>query len=208
MPVLLTVFAIVILLLVLGGCGEKKSFAPPVPTPAQTAPKSTSLSRSETQQRLKQLATAPAPTSLNHGAMCYDSAGPALVSQYLCPKCGNKSVYPLPADGRTSPEVGALTWELQACKRQVGELKDIELDESQFCKKCSPNVTAPKLVLVVRYEDRAEPHRAEGVTHQDLAIVQEFLSGKTKHMGEQGRETALKDYLKRLQFLLGIEIDK
>ena len=85
---------------------------------------------------------------------------------------------------------------------------DIKLDESQFCKHCSPDVKEPVLGLVVTFEGSDQPHCVWNVTHEDVKLVHEFLSGSKTHKDLQDNETPLKNHIKRLKELLGIEIEK
>jgi hypothetical protein len=98
---------------------------------------------------------------------------------------------------------------LPSYRRIAEDIKDfgVELDESQFCRKCSPEVKEPKLFLVVRYDGEAEPHRYEGVTLDDIQLVSEFLTGKDKHTGGQDAESPLKNYIERLEKLLGVKLE-
>jgi hypothetical protein len=83
----------------------------------------------------------------------------------------------------------------------------VELDESQFCKKCSPDVVAPSLVLVVRHPGQKEPHRFARVNLNDLQMLVEFLAGEVKHKDSYETVTPLADYLKRLEELLGVKLE-
>ncbi|HOX43304.1 MAG TPA: hypothetical protein PK668_06890 [Myxococcota bacterium] len=172
------------------------------PAPAATRP----LSRDEVAARLRALAASEPPKNLEMGAMCYDMAGPPPTADYVCPKCGQRTQY-----SREGGLTMLLTYELQGMRAQVKSLKglDATLDESELCRKCSPSVQTPELVLRVRYTEpsggKFEEHRVRGVRPRDLTLLQEFLGGTPKHTGEQGRESPLRDHLPRIRELLGVK---
>jgi hypothetical protein len=198
------------LLLLLGPRGATRARAAPSAVqvaqaaPADSRPAAKPLGRAELTARLKELARSAPPKELSMGAMCYDMAGPPETADYVCPKCGQRTQYS--QDGELTMLVA---YELQAMREQMKALPGLEatLDEAELCRKCSPSATRPELVLRVRYPEptgsQLGEHRVRGVRPQDLRLLQEFLSGKTKHAGEQGQESPLKDHLPRLQELLG-----
>ncbi|HEY3321151.1 MAG TPA: hypothetical protein VGP72_11845 [Planctomycetota bacterium] len=219
MPVLLAALAVLLLLLVLAGCGKKDKPEPPpvtpAPPPAQNAePTQTGSvkSRADVEKRLQKRATAPAPTELKVGACCYKPAAAEPKVDYACPKCGEKTVYAVdnsaPEAQRTAQwsSVRTVNQDLPGCRRMIAKIRerlDAELDESQFCRKCSPGVETPKLVLIVKYPAEPQPHKTVGVTLDDLQLVCEFLQGKDKHTYPNEGERPLKDFLPRLEQLLG-----
>ncbi len=170
-----------------------------------------SMRQAEVKERLMKLAKDPLPTELSKGAMCYSMTGPPNIDEYVCPKCGEKTLYTGTEGPRSADNTDEVREEIVACRRILKEIEglDVALDESQFCAKCTPDLReVPKIILVVHYEGREEPHRVEGVTSEDLEILKEFLDGKDKHKGDYGIETPLKDYTERLEELLGVKIEE
>jgi hypothetical protein len=170
-----------------------------------------SMKQSEIEERLRELAKGPPPAKLSPGAMCYSMMVPPTIVEYVCPKCGEKTLYTGEKGPRSADDTNAIRREVVACRRILKEMEglDIELDESQFCAKCTPDLKGPpQIILVVRYEGTEEPHRVEGVTSEDMAILKEFLDGKDKHEGDFGIEKPLKDYIERLGELLGVKIEE
>jgi hypothetical protein len=174
------------------------------------------MDREALAKRLKELSTAPVPKDLKPGAMCYEPAMLPSKAEYMCPVCREKTLYALPEEGekgialRELPMITSMVnSELPACRRLVKEIKGIsaELEESEFCRKCHPEVKTPRLGLTLRYSDLAKPHQVWGVTADDLRLLVEFLDGKTKHVGEADRESPMKDHLKRLDELLGFKAE-
>ena len=84
---------------------------------------------------------------------------------------------------------------------------NITLNESQYCKQCTPNVDIPKLGLIIQYQDQTEPHRIWGVTWLDLKIIKATLEGQLKYTKEREVEAVLKNELPRLEELLGVKLD-
>ena len=160
-------------------------------------------SRADIAARLAALARDPAPTDLSQGAMCYDSVGPPVRAEYVCPVCGEKTLYASVEDPARRVSRGGM--DAADCRRLVTQIRDltVRLDESELCEKCRPGIASPRLALVVTYPDGRE-HRTEGVDATDLALLVEFTAGARKHDAGQGGETALKDHLARLEALLGV----
>ena len=183
---------------------------PPVVRPAvdPAAPPS----RERLAAMLRELARREVPSQLAVGAMCYEVAGPPLRSEHVCPECGEKTLYASgpdrPAEARAADWelLSLLEWGLVACRRRVQEIRglDVALDETQFCRRCSPDAPTPRLGLVVRHHGEGEPHRVWGVGAEDLVLLGEFLAGKDRHTDFYDHETPLGNHLPRIEQLLGV----
>lgn len=160
-----------------------------------------SYSRDEVQKKLKKLASSPAPAMLKPGAMCYSVAMPPDSAEYVCPKCGEKTFY-------TESYVYMVKYDIPSCRSAVKTMPGlkVELDESEFCRKCSPAVKSPALCMKIHYEGEATPHKTCGVSSDDMTLMYEFLNGEKKHQGGSSGEIPLKNYTNRLETLLGIKI--
>ncbi len=158
-------------------------------------------------ERLEALAVSNPPTDLQPiGAMCYDVAAPPERAEYVCPVCGERTLY-------GHDRAALIEWELPTCRRALQgtlELRNPEvrlaLDESQFCRKCSPHVTQPALALVVSYPGAQEPARIEGIASEDLRLIDEFLAGSDRHRDEVDAETALSAHAHRIAELLDLDV--
>jgi hypothetical protein len=201
------------------GCGAEEKNVPektgdPNATPEKSEkPATPVLTREQIKDRLQKLSQMPKP-KVERGAMCYDMAGPPVTMEYICPKCSEKTLYARANDKGTlemknATAIMLLHKILPACRRKIANIRGlaVELDESQFCKKCSPDVAAPKLVLVVRHPNQKEPHRFVGVTDDDLQMLIEFLAGDNKHRGGQDSIRPLADNMPRLEQLLGVKLE-
>ncbi|MFH0887083.1 MAG: hypothetical protein V1843_02825 [bacterium] len=156
------------------------------------------LSKRILETQLVELSKKPVPEKLGIGAMCYEPVMLPQRVEYTCPKDGSKTFY--------TDDTAFVNWDIPAMRRLIKKINNpsIMLDESQFCKKESPNVTSPKMGLVVKLDGVKKPHITWGVTENDLKLIDEFLSGSNKHAYGNGAETPLKDDMKRIKELLGI----
>jgi hypothetical protein len=203
----------IFLLAILAGCsGIKGSGTSKGSTPkSSVTSEAKSSQRANIQIRLQKLAESKAPEFDQVWAMCYEIAGPPDTVQYTCPKCGEKTLYKLAESDEDIGSFGVnsfIEFELKSCRRVVKAIRslNIALDESQFCKKCSPDVESPKAALVIKYKGEETPYRCKNVTLDDLRLLREFLAGYRKHTGTFDNKTPLKDHLERLSELLGVEI--
>jgi len=182
------------------GCSDAEKQQPPsTMRPAVTAavPRQADPARAKIEERLRKLASGPRPSDLAMGAMCYDMAIAFERVEFVCPECSEKTLY---AQNEWHAH------ELSQCRRLVTQIPalDVSLDASQFCAKCNPSIDKPVLSLVVRYPDREQPCRTDGIKPLDLELLKLLLEGKDRYRDIQDRETALQDYLPRLHELLGI----
>ena len=167
------------------------------------------LSKQDIITQLKELAQKPAPKKLSMGAMCYKVAGPPDRVEYVCPVCGEKTLY---ANNKNNMNdnyrvISLIDRDLPVCRTTIKKIKGIkiELDETQFCKKCSPKIKEPQLGMVVYYESD-KPYCVWGVSENDILLLSEFFSGSDKHQSDYGQEYPLKDSIERLEQLLGVSI--
>jgi predicted RNA-binding Zn-ribbon protein involved in translation (DUF1610 family) len=216
--VLVAVLAAVVLILALAACaGRGSAPAPPASAPAadRASPPAEAApsAREALRARLRRLAESPPPTDLSLGAMCYKTAGPPDRVEYVCPKCGERTVYA--RSGSPAAEVRPASWEISQlveekiaeCRRRVQGLRGagVRIDESEFCHACSPDTREPRLALVVRHAGETADIRTVGVSPEDVALVAEFLNHETKHTLGRDAEEPLKNHVKRIAELLGLE---
>ncbi|NLH16440.1 MAG: hypothetical protein GX455_07675 [Phycisphaerae bacterium] len=158
-----------------------------------------SLSKEKIEQALQNLQQQKAPKAMT-GAMCYIPAPIPLKVEYLCPTCGQKTLY---TQGDALAQF--VNWELGACRRELDRLDNrgglkITLEESSFCAKCSPNAGKHELVLKITYPD-GSIHSTGGIQLTDLRMLNRFLGGYLSF----DESEPLKDHISRLRDLLGIE---
>ena len=157
------------------------------------------LNRHQIQKMLQRIATAKPPAP-KMGAMCYAPIAMAQKAEYICPTCGEKTVY-------AQPQASSLDWELQAGRQVMKELAAsagtaVTLDESACCRKCQPASTWPALKLVLRFDD-GTIRAVERVTSDQLRLLRDFLAGKLVIKESNDGELPLKDRLGELEKLLG-----
>ncbi|MEN6307306.1 MAG: hypothetical protein ABFD91_06070 [Anaerohalosphaeraceae bacterium] len=175
------------------------------------------LSQEQVRQQLQKIAQSPRPKIKAPGAMCYAVvANSPDYAEYICPKCSSRTQHYSQTQNPLNKEIiyngkaiSALTYELDACRRKIKEVPklSVELDESQFCKHCSPDVKTPSLVLIIHYPEMQKDHRYEGITSRDLDLLIHFLNGKKKYQYAIDDETAIKDHLEQLEKIVGVEIN-
>ncbi|MCX7008778.1 MAG: hypothetical protein NTY53_16275 [Kiritimatiellaeota bacterium] len=148
---------------------------------------------------LQRIATAPAPKPVM-GAMCYKPAMPPKVAEYICPICGEKTVF-------TEREARFIQWELTSCRNLLQEIQKVSgaavtLDEAACCRKCHPETTAPMLAAVIHFDD-GTVRRIAPISAEQLRLLRDFLAGKLAVKGTNDGESPLKARLPELEKLLG-----
>jgi hypothetical protein len=146
--------------------------------------------------KLDELAEQPGPEDLKLGARCYRRAAPPNREEYICPTCGERTLY---AKWGACGKVRDVRAASDIAKRLTQH--GLVLDEATFCKHCSPDAAAPQIVLLTRYADGTE-HRVQDVTSSDLQLIEEFFAGHGKHDRGMGGEEPLKQHLERIAQLL------
>lgn len=176
-------------------------------TVAQQSPQAArKLTREEITKQLQKLKVSPPPKKLSPGAMCYEVSERPDRTEYICPLCGERTLYSTDRQGGYSQDVLKAV-DIPTCRGIVKSMTqlDLRLDEREFCRKCRPGVANPSLTLIIKYPGEQCPRLIKGITVTDLEILSEFLSGKDRHEGTQGIETPLSDYIPRLQEMLGVK---
>ena len=163
-------------------------------------------SNGEIERMLERIETRPAP-EMKMGAMCYDMCMPPPVTEYVCPVCGEKTLYPV-LEGDWSTPLNSLEDLRRMQAQSQGEAgkrgASVELDEKAYCRNCQPTAVAhPAAVLVVRLPDGRQT-RTEDFTEGDLGLLRDFFAGKNVKVGAQDDEMPLKESLPRLRELLGM----
>ena len=208
------------LFIFLGAAGQSRKPAPakPTPPPAKTTTVETvkSMSRAELESMLRKVETSEAPKP-KMGAMCYKVAAPPNRAEYVCPVCGERTLYAIDPKKADSPndavsadraQVKTLGWELPACRREMEALKKnsklkLSLDESSFCKKCQPKAKERGLKLTVTYDD-GKKHTVSPVGYYDILLLRDFLKGQLSCEAERQASYPIRKKMARLRELLGL----
>ncbi|MBD3276660.1 MAG: hypothetical protein GF388_00015 [Candidatus Aegiribacteria sp.] len=136
------------------------------------------------------------------GAMCYEAMAYPDVAEYVCPVCGEKTVY-------SSMNTAFIEWELPGCRRladSIDSLTDfhVYLDESQFCQVCSDSVIeGPEILLVISADGDDETVNDVSIT--DLRMLESFLQGNLYYTTFNDGHQPLQEYAPRLRELLGLD---
>ena len=202
MPVLSIIGIVVVvltLLICITGCSHKfgNSSGNQI-----TASSIRSISQSEIEMMLKRIETTKEPVA-KMGAMCYSMAAPPDRAEYVCPVCGEKTLY-------TSAQAEFVAWYLPACRREFATIKKstkllLSLDESSYCKHCKPDAKKNELKLSVTYDD-GKVYTISPVTEYDLRILMDFFKGKLSYETFNAGSRPLKESIHRLRELLGLEL--
>lgn len=139
------------------------------------------------------------------GAMCYEMMAAPEVSEYICPVCGEKTIY-------NYSQSAFIEWELEGCRRMAESINantdfEIILDEALFCDFCSPDAgeEEPEMLLRVTYEDGTEVVNRIYVT--DLRKLDSFLQGNLYYFDSVDSQIPLMESAARIRELLGLEKD-
>jgi hypothetical protein len=160
------------------------------------------FTKKQIEQKLEELSKAPVPKSLSMGAMCYEMMMPPDTASYICPVCSSRTLYK-----RDFDNFWYVQGEIINCRRELEKVKgvNIKLDESEFCKKCRPEVTNPRLILLINIEDTEDTLRIININSNDIRVLGEFLNGDIIHKTFNDGEEPLVNYKKRIIELLGLK---
>ncbi len=160
-------------------------------------------SKKDIERKLRKLSKTPRPEKLAFGAECYEMSVPPETASYNCPECGNKTLYKL-EQGYTE----LVRWGIIACRNEIKDVKgiNIKLDESQFCKKCKPDIKEPKLLLLVNINKNKDTTKVWNINYIDIRLIKNFLNDDLKYKGEQDAEAPLVHRIDRIQELLGVKL--
>ncbi len=158
--------------------------------------------------KLKRLAETAPPKDLAFGAKCYSKSMPPETASYTCPECGEKTLYKAKADKYVN--MNLLSYGLNACRNEISLVKgvNIKLDESEFCKKCSPDVEIPRLCLLLNISNTQDTIKRYNINYLDIRLIREFLNDKLKHKNSFDFESPLVNYIERIQQLIGVNYKK
>lgn len=137
------------------------------------------------------------------GAMCYEAMAYPAVAEYVCPVCGEKTLY-------EDTHTGFIEWELPGCRRMaesVNALTEFEiiLDETMFCRFCSEGAEEdPGLLLRVVSSDSGETVNA--VSIPDLRMLESFLQGHLYYVTANDAQMPLREHSERISELLGAPV--
>ncbi len=161
-----------------------------------------SLSKTEVNMLLARLKVEKAPESVM-GAMCYSPMMLPASAEYVCPVCGEKTLY-------ESSNTAFIEWELAGCRRMVESINqntdfEVTLQEELYCDFCSPNPDEdnPTLFLKTTYENGDE--FINQISPTDLRMLDSFVQGNLYYSTSNDARYPLQDYAERMAILLGLE---
>ncbi len=140
----------------------------------------------------------PAPV---FGAMCYEMMAAPPVAEYVCPVCGEKTLY---EDSHTA----FIEWEIEGARRVAESINastdfNVVLDETLFCEFCSGETEeGPWLRLRVEHADGEETVNRVSLT--DLRKLSSFLHGRLYWLTDNDSQEPLQGDADRIREILGI----
>ena len=170
-------------------------------TPAITAKAVKSMSRADVEKKLQNIAAQKAPIPLMV-ATCYKVAVTPKRAEYVCPVCGEKTLY-------TDNTAQFINRNLEKVRIEFANLKratdlQVELDESSLCKKCHLETLNRTWVLKITYADGSK-HEYPKVLPDDLVLLRFFFCDSLTYLDSINHEQSIKPKLPRLRELLGIK---
>ena len=150
-------------------------------------------SKKNIEDKLKILAKTSPPKELAIGAMCYSVSMPPDNAQYICPSCGEKTLYKRDDYKNGIIIIDNCLQGIHQCRSGVEKIKgiNIKLDESQFCKKCSTDIEEPQLCLLVNINNKKDTTKVCNINVKDINLINEFLHNEFKHKGSYDEELPL-----------------
>jgi hypothetical protein len=139
-------------------------------------------------------------------AMCYDMAAPPDRIEYVCPKCGEKTLYSESMNGYTTLNG------LEILRKEFSTLTALKtdctltLDETSLCAHCTPDTTTHTISLIVKYSDK-KIHTATSVDINDVYLLKTYFNHDDSYTSTDGSVHLLKDEIFRLKDLLGANTD-
>lgn len=137
------------------------------------------------------------------GAMCYEAMAYPAVADYVCPVCGEKTIYEV-------THTGFIEWELPGCRRMAASINgltefEIILDETMFCRFCSEETEEnPRLLLRVASTDSFET--VNDISIPDLRMLESFLQGHLYYVTANDSQIPLREHADRIRELLGVPV--
>jgi predicted RNA-binding Zn-ribbon protein involved in translation (DUF1610 family) len=158
-----------------------------------------SMSQREVEKLLARVQSSAVPEELE-GAMCYAVMPYTDSAEYLCPVCGEKTVY-------GSDDSWLVSRQIPAARRYMEQITaeadlEIRLDERGFCSFCSGSGESQALVLRVVYEE-GDTVSSE-VTDFDLQLLAGLFSNQLFYTTSNDGRMPLLPYLDRMRQVLGL----
>ncbi|MBL8025699.1 MAG: hypothetical protein JNL74_04775 [Fibrobacteres bacterium] len=205
MPTIIIIAAAVGGLILFGlSCRPKMSSSGSGKVPSSPSPQTKAtiklMTRQQIIEHLSQLENGAAPEP-KMGAMCYDMAYVNDTVVYICPKCGEKTLYP-----RTNKGSGVAD-EINFYRRELslmGNSPEIsfDLDELALCSHCTQDTANKEISLVVHYKDGFD-HHCKLTSTSDLTRLRAFMQADLSYETSNDGTEALKPFLPRIKELLG-----
>jgi len=148
---------------------------------------------------LSRIEREPAPDQIM-GAMCYEPMAVPNRADYVCPVCGERTLYGY-------PEGYFILESIPPMRRIIEEMEGNDFFsatlEETYCGVCHPGDSLRGVTLVIAYPE-GDTVRTTATLH-DLRILQGFISGELSYTDSYDALLPLRGNTDRLRTLLGIE---
>ncbi|MFO7627703.1 MAG: hypothetical protein R6V62_10615 [Candidatus Fermentibacteraceae bacterium] len=155
--------------------------------------------RSRLRLMLFRIEREPAPDQIM-GAMCYEPAAVPNRADYVCPVCGERTLYGY-------PEGYFILESIPPMRRIIEEMEGNDFFSATlgetYCSVCHPGNEVRGVTLVIAYPEGDTVRTA--VTLHDLRILEGFISGGLSYTDYFDALLPLRGNTDRLRTLLGIE---
>ena len=122
---------------------------------------------------------------------CYEISSPPKRFEFVCPTCGERTLYPVQVNMELAKARALLDLCTQLLAERLVGVK-LSLDQSTLCRKCHPEGfgAVPAQTLTIRYpDDRSES--VGGLTGRDLELLSHVLAGRTLPEAPEVRQSPL-----------------
>lgn len=149
---------------------------------------------------LSRIEREPAPDQIM-GAMCYEPVAVPNRADYICPVCGERTLYGY-------PEGYFILESIPPMRRMIEEMADngffsASLEET-YCSVCHTGNAARGVTLVIAYPE-GDTVRTPDATLHDIMIIRGLISGELSYRDSYDAMLPLRGNTDRLRTLLGIE---
>lgn len=148
---------------------------------------------------LSRIEREPAPDQIM-GAMCYEPMSVPNRADYVCPVCGERTIYGY-------PEGYFILESIPPMRRVIEEIEGNDFFsatlEETYCGVCHTGNGVRGVTLVIAYPE-GDTVRTAATLH-DLRILQGFISGELSYTDSYDALLPLRDNTDRIRTLLGIE---
>jgi hypothetical protein len=182
------------------------------PPPLPSAKDLSGFSKTKLRDMLARIEREPAPAIVKVNAMCYAPLPEPERAEYVCPTCGQKTIYAhAELEGSDQEKWETFHYvqnDLDHIRRLLKQIQrhtlSVSLIENVFCNHCQPSKKKPRPAVLVRFDDGTSK-LTSNITPSDFEALLAFFAGRLKIKTSDDSIYPLKGEktLRRLKVLLG-----